>query len=272
MLAAMKAPKNAKGYSVPALQRTLDIIEAMAAGGRDMTITEANRKFRIPKSSVYSILQTLKSRGYVEKDDADRYFLTLKIFSVGSTLVDSLDIRKRLYPYLRDLADKAGITGHLAVLDSGYAVYIEKAEVLGALRLTTWVGKRMPVHSTSIGKALMAYLPGDDVDRIVAQRGLPKLTDKTITSARKLKLELARVRDLGYATANEENEAGVRAVAAPVFDHDGKVVAAVNLGGPAVQMKMEDLPSLGRQVRAAALGMSRTLGYRGLPATQGSTV
>jgi IclR family transcriptional regulator, KDG regulon repressor len=263
MLPAMKAPKNPKSYSVPALQRTLDILEAMAAGGREMTITEANRKFHIPKSSVYSILQTLKSRGYVDKDDSDRYFLTLKIFTVGSTLVDSLDIRKRLYPYLRDLADKAEITGHLAVLDSGYAVYIEKVEVLGALRLTTWVGKRMPVHSTSIGKALIAHLPDEEIDRIVAQRGLPRLTDKTITSPRKLKLELARVRELGYATANEENEAGVRAVAAPVFDHERRVVAAVNLGGPAVQLKLEDLSALGRQVRAAAIGMSRALGYRG---------
>lgn len=265
----MKAPKNLKSYSVPALQRTLDIIEAMAAGGHEMTITEANRKFRIPKSSVYAILQTLKSRGYVEKDESDRYFLTLKIFSVGSTLVDSLDLRKRLYPYLRDLADKAGITGHIAVLDSGYAVYIEKVEVLGALRLTTWVGKRMPVHSTSIGKALIAHLADEEIDRIVVLRGLPRLTDKTITSARKLKMELARVRENGYAIANEENEAGVRAVAAPVFDHDCRVVAAVNLGGPAIQMRLEDLPALGRQVRSAALGMSRSLGYRGAAVIQG---
>ena len=266
----MRAPKNPKSYSVPAVQRTLDIIEAMASNTHEMTITEANRKFRIPKSSVYAILQTLKSRGYVEKDDTDRYFLTLKIFSLASALVDSLDLRKRLYPYLRELTDKAGITGHLAVLDSGYAVYIEKVEVLGALRLTTWVGKRMPVHSTSIGKALIAHLPDGDVDQIIAARGLTRFTERTITSARKLKVELARVREHGYAVSNEENETGVRAVASPVFDHDGRVVAAVNLGGPAVQLRVEDFPAVGRLVRAAALGMSRALGYRG-NASQGST-
>ncbi len=267
MKASKNLSKNAKSYSVPAVERTLDIIEAMASNSHEMTITQANRKFSIPKSSVYAILQTLKSRGYVDKDIDDRYFLTLKIFSLASALVDSLDLRKRLSPYLRELTGKAGITGHLAVLDGGYAVYIEKVEVLGALRLTTWVGKRMPVHSTSIGKALIAHLPDDEIDRLVAARGLKRFTERTITSSRRLKTELARVRANGYAVSNEENEAGVRAVASPIFDHDGSVVAAVNLGGPAVQMTVEDLPALGKLIRSAALGMSRALGYRGAAAS-----
>lgn len=267
----MKAAKSPKSYSVPAIQRTLDIIETMASDSRGLTITEANRRFRIPKSSVYAILQTLTARGYLEKDEDERYSLTLKIFSLGSALVDSLDLRKRLYPHLRELTEKAGITGHIAIFDSGYAVYIEKVEVLGALRLTTWVGKRMPVHSTSIGKALIAHLPDEEVDRIIAARGLTRLTDKTITVARRLKTELARVRQAGYAVSNEENEDGVRAVASPIFDHDGKVVAAVNLGGPAVQMKVEDFPAIGKLVRAAAAGMSRTLGHRPGGATRRST-
>ena len=266
----MKPPKNSKSYSVPAVQRTLDIIEAMASTHHEMTITEANRKFRIPKSSVYAILQTLKSRGYVDKDGDDRYFLTLKIFSLASGFVDSLDLRKRLHPYLRGLTEKAGITGHIAVLDGGYAVYIEKVEVLRGLRLTTWVGRRMPVHSTSIGKALIAHLPEEEIDHIVGTRGLARLTDRTITTARKLKAELARVRANGYAVSNEENETGVRAVASPIFGQDGKVVAAVNLGGAAVHMNVDDLPALGKLVRSAALAMSRALGYRG-GVSQGST-
>lgn len=265
----MTSARLPKIYSVPAVERALDIIEAMASASHEMTITEANRKLKIPKSSVYAILQTLKSRGYVDKDDADRYFLTLKIFSLGSVLVDSLDLRKRLFVYLQDLTERAGITGHVAVLDSGYAVYIEKAEVLRAVRLTTWVGKRMPLHSTSIGKALLAYRSEAEIDANIAARGLHSFTERTITSARKLKAELARVRDMGYAISNEENEPGVRAVAAPIFDHEGKVVAAVNLGGPAVQMKIEDLPALGKLVRAAAAQMSRALGYRGTAPSQG---
>jgi IclR family transcriptional regulator, KDG regulon repressor len=258
----MKPIKKPKSYSVPAIQRTLDLIEAMAHNHHELTITEANRQFKIPKSSVYAILQTLKSRGYVEQDEADRYFLTLKLFSLGSNLVETLDLRREVYPYLKGLTEEAGITGHVAVRDGGHAVYIEKAEVLGAIRLTTRVGKRMPVHSTAIGKALVAHLSGEEVARLIAAYGLPRLTNRTITGAREFKKELAHVRAVGYAVSNEENEDGVRAVAAPIFDHDGRVVAAVNLGGSALQIKVEDFPALGKLVHATALRMSQALGYR----------
>jgi IclR family transcriptional regulator, KDG regulon repressor len=259
----MKLAKSSKSYSVPAVQRSLDLIEAMAADHHAITITEANRKFKIPKSSVYAILQTLKSRGYVGQDEGDRYFLTLKLFSLGSTLIDSLDLRREVYPHLKELTEKAGITGHIAVRDGGHAVYIEKLEVLGAIRLTTRVGKRMPVHSTAIGKALVAHLPEEEVDRLIAQHGLARLTPRTITSPREFKKELAHVRAAGYAVSNEENEDGVRAVGAPVFDHDGQVVAAVNLGGSALQIKPEDFPALGGLVHATAVRMSRALGFQG---------
>ncbi len=259
----MKPTKNLKSYSVPAVERSLDLIEAMAGNFHELTITEANRKFKIPKSSVYAILQTLKARGYVEQDRADRYFLTLKLFSLGSALVDSLDLRREVYPLLKELTEKARVTGHVAVRDGGHAVYIEKAEVLGAIRLTTRVGKRMPLHSTSIGKALIAHLPEDELDRLIREHGLPRFTHRTITGTQELKKALAHVRTVGYAVSNEENEDGVRAVAAPIFGHDGQVAAAVNLGGSTLQIKPEDFPSLGKMVRATALRMSRVLGYRG---------
>ena len=255
--------KALKSYSVPAIQRMLDLIEAMATTKHELTITEANRKFNIPKSSVYAILQTLKSRGYVDKDKEDRYFLTLKLFSLGSTMVDSLDLRGRIYPLLKELTEKAQITGHIAVLDDGYAVYIEKVEVLGAVRLTTWVGKRMHVHSTSIGKALVAHFSDEELEQFVERYGLQRLTDRTITNLRDFKKELARVRANGYSTTSEENESTVRAVAAPILDHTGKTVAAVNLGGSTLQIKADNLSSLGELVRSYAVKISQALGYRG---------
>ena len=254
---------SSKSYSVPAVQRTLDLIEAMATHNHELTITEANRKFKIPKSSVYAILQTLKSRGYVDKDASDRYFLTLKLFSLGSSLVDSLDLRSRVYPLLKELTEKAQITGHISVLDNGYAVYIEKVEVFGAVRLTTWVGKRMHVHSTSMGKALLCHFSEEELDQFIEKHGLQRMTDRTITNPLDFKKELARVRTSGYAVSNEENELGVRAVAAPIFDHTGVPIAAVNLGGSTLQIKVEKFHSLGDIVRSYALKMSHTLGYQG---------
>lgn len=257
----MKKPRPAKSYSVPAIHRTLDILETLASENDGMTITEVSRRFRIPKSSAYAILQTLKSRDYLEKDGEDRYRLTLKVFCLANTLVGSLDLRRQAYPLLKDLAEKSRISGHIAVLDHGSAVYIEKVEVLGAIRLTTWIGKRMPLHSTSIGKALLAYLPQGDIERIFKRHGFIRFTPRTIASLAELNKELARVRNAGFAVANEENEEGVRAVAAPIFNHSGQAVAAVNLGGSTLQIRIRDLPRLGEMVRSCAQQISKRLGY-----------
>jgi IclR family KDG regulon transcriptional repressor len=258
----LKTRRASNNYSVPAVHRSLDILERLVGEERGLTVTEVSRAFDIPKSSAFGILRTLKDRGYVERKGDDRYGLTLKLFGLGSALIASLDLRKQLYPLLKELTERSGITGHIAVLDNGYAVYVEKAEVLGAIRLTTNVGKRMHVHSTAIGKALIANLSENEIGQIIAERGLPRLTARTITDPDDLKLELARVRSLGYAVSGEENEVGVRAVAAPIFNHDGRTAAAVNLGGATLQIKTKHLPSLGELVRSYARQMSRRLGYR----------
>jgi len=250
-----------KGYSVPAIQRTLDIIETLTRE-RMLTVSEVNRRFRIPKSSAYAILQTLKARGYVEKDSLDRYSLTLRMFSLGSALMEGLDFRKEIFPLLKEMTEQTQITGHIGVLDGSYIVYVEKSEVLGAVRLTTWIGRRTLVHSTSMGKALLANLSEREVDHILAEGGMPQFTPKTITSPAAFKKELEKVRANGYAVSNEENELGVRAVGAAVFNHSGRPVAAVNLGGSTLHIRSKDIPRLGLIVRTCAERMSAQLGYR----------
>jgi DNA-binding IclR family transcriptional regulator len=248
-------------YSVPAIHRTLDIMETLIEQ-RALTVSDISRQFSIPKSSAYAILQTLKSRGYVEKDADDRYSLSFRLFSLGATLVDNLDVRTEVHSLLEELTRKAGITGHIAIRDGGHAVYIDKVEVLDAVRVTTWVGKRMPLHSTSIGKALLAYLPEKDIDRILTDHPLRRLTPKTITNPAALKEQLAKVRAQGFASCSEENEIDVRSVAAPIFNGTQKVVAAVNLGASTLQMHGKDTPRLGALIAAYAMKMSAQLGYR----------
>jgi IclR family KDG regulon transcriptional repressor len=252
-----------KTYSVPAVQRALDIIEYLVSSAGPRNITEVSRHLNIPKSSVFGILQTLRGNGWVEKLDDDRYALTLKLFGLGSSIIASLDLRQQVSPLLRELASQTNITGHLAVLASDEAVYIDKAEVPGAIRLTTYVGSRCPLHSTGMGKALLAWLPENEVERIIRSRGLTAYTPNTISSPVALKAELAEVRRTGYAISMEENEPGVCGIAAPVFDHLGHVVAAVNLGGTVLQIKKEDVHALGETVAQAARQMSSRLGYGG---------
>jgi DNA-binding IclR family transcriptional regulator len=164
---------------------------------------------------------------------------------------------------LRNLAAETKITAHLAVLATDEAVYIDKAEAPGAIRLTTYIGCRAPLHSTGMGKALLAWLPEVEVDRIIASRGLTAYTPRTISSPAALKAELAQVRANGYGVAIEENEPGVCGIGAPIFDHTGHVAAAVNLGGTVLQIKKKDVPFLGEYVVRAANDVSRRLGYTG---------
>jgi len=258
-------PSNGNGaYSVPAIHRTLDIIETLVER-RALTVSDISRQFNIPKSSAYAILQTLKSRGYVEKDAEDRYSLSFRLFSLGATLVDNLDVRTEVHSLLEELTRKAGITGHIAIRDGGHVVYIDKVEVMDAVRVTTWVGKRMPLHSTSIGKAILAFLPEKDLDRILSEYPLKRFTPKTITNPELLKEQLAKIRAQGFASCNEENEIDVRSVAAPIFNGTQRVVAAVNLGASTLQMRGKDVPRLGALISSYAMKMSAQLGYR--PAT-----
>lgn len=247
----MRSVKNDSSYSVPALHRTLDIIEALV-GQKPLTVSELHRQFKIPKSSVYAILQTLKSRGYVSKDDMDQYSLSLRLFTLGISLIENLDLRKGTHALLEELTQKAQLTGHIGVLDGREAVYVDKVEVLTSVRLTTWLGRRVPLHSTSMGKAMLAYLPENELDDMLGKGPLQKLTPKTIVNPAQLKAELAKVRALGYAVGNEENEVGVRAVGAPIFGTSGRPVAAVNLGASTLIMRTKDIPRFGALVRTYA--------------------
>ena len=255
-----KPEEGSNAYSVPAIHRTLDIIEALIKV-RMMTVSEVNQQFKIPKSSAYAILQTLKARGYVHKDEQDRYSLTLKLFSLGSELIAGIDLRRSTYSLLKELADKAQITAHIGVLEGMHAVYIEKIEVIASVRLRTEVGRTLHLHSTAIGKALLAFRPEDEIDRILAVVPLPALTPKTVTNPIALKKELAKIRAQGYAVGSGENEIDIRAVGAPIFGPDGRILAAVNLGATSLQMKPKDVPRLGALVKSYAMKMSERLGY-----------
>ena len=239
----------------------LDIIEALIKV-RTLTVSEVSHQLKIPKSSAYAILQTLTLRGYVNKGEFDRYSLSLKLFSLGSQLVAGIDLRRSTYSLLKELAEKAQITAHLGVLEGQRAVYVEKIEVIASVRLRTDVGRTLHLHSTAIGKALLAFLPEEEINHILKTLPLPPLTPKTITNAAAFTKELARVRALGYSVNNEENELETRALSAPLFGIEGRPIAAINLGATTLQMRSKDIPRLGSLVKEYALKMSKHLGYQ----------
>src|SRR5499427_2604074 len=166
-----------------AVERALNILEAAARRRDGLTNSEISRRLAIPKSSASYILRTLERRGYLRCDEeSGRYRLGLKILSLGGDAQANLDIADVALPFMRALEEKIHMTVHLAVLDQGEAVYIEKVEAPGFFKVNTWVGRRMFVHSTSVGKALLAWMPKTDAEAVLRQHGLKKRTPKTIVT------------------------------------------------------------------------------------------
>jgi DNA-binding IclR family transcriptional regulator len=147
----------------------------------------------------------------------------------------------------------------MAILERGEATLIAKAERAGAHKVATWVGKRIDVHCTSLGKCLIAFVPEPDVDSLVQQHGLLRHNENTIASLRRLKEELGKVRESGWAMDDEEEEIGIRCIGAPVMGTDGRALAAVSISGTTEEIYAENCQALAQEVKRAASDLSRLL-------------
>ena len=243
------------------VERTLAVLEAVAERSSGMSNADINRRLKIPKSSASYILRALVKSGYLRRDrETARYHLGLKVVGLSHRALAGLDIREMADPILRQLVDSTQLTAHLAVLDNEEAVYIAKVDASGFVKMNTWVGRRMQLHSTSVGKALIAHLPPAEVGPMLQRRGLYKRTPQTITVVSRLMRDLEKVRELGYALDDEENSPGVRCVAAPIFNSDGAIEAALGLSGTTYQFESASVPKIAEVVKVAARKISHGLG------------
>ena len=253
----MPAPKTP---SVPAVERTLAIFEVLAHSRSGLALSELARRLQVPKSSLHCVLLTLERTGYIHRNRrTGRYLLGLKLFGLANSALSGLMLREIAEPFLRSLMEETHLTVHLAILEGVEAVLVERVEPPGAARLATWVGKRMDLHCTAVGKALAASLTDEQLNSLIQQRPLLRHNDNTIRSLAKLQKELARVRQMGYAVDDEEEEAGHRCIGAPIVDSSGRTVAAVSIGGTTLQLTGDNLSVLAMRVTAAAGGISAAL-------------
>src|SRR3954465_11476784 len=198
-----------------AVERALGMLEAVAQEPDGLSNAEISRKLQIPKSSASYILRTLEQQNYLNRDDqSGKYRVGLKILSLSRGALSGIDVREVALPIMRRLVDKTNLTCHLAILDGPEAVYIEKVEPTGFIRMDTWVGRRMRVHATSVGKSLVAHISSERLEKMIAERSMEKRTPKTITTLPRLLKELEKVRTQGYAVDDEENNLGARCLGA----------------------------------------------------------
>ncbi len=248
--------------TVQSVDRTLSILEIMANYGRPMTLSEISGNLNLKISTAHRLLKTLIIRGFADQDPyTGKYQLGIKTFRIGNTALYSLDIRSVARPYLKELVRTCSETVNLAVLDNGYVVYIDQVESEKMIKMIANLGSRAPSHCNAVGKVMLADLTELDLERFMRSVQLEKYTEKTITAPNKLREELKKVKKSGYALDMEETELGIRCVAAPVYNHRGKVSAAVGISGPTTRVSIKYLEELKLYVKKTASEISQRLGH-----------
>lgn len=258
-------------YTVKSLVKALRILELLADGNQPTyTLTELSRGLRLHVSTVHRLLVNLVRQGFVELDPATGgYRLGFRVLRMGLKVLDRLDFRRVADPFLRELNRQTEEAVHLAILHSDRAVSIEEFGSPQPVGLTAPLGGVLPLHCTGVGKTLLAFQGDEVVKRIAESKGLERYTEHTITTLPLLRKELARIREEGFSVDDEEAVEGLRCVAAPIFDHAGKVIAAFSVAGPATRLTPARVPALSRLVRETSRQVSYRLGYGASPAATG---
>ena len=252
----------ASNYQVRALTRGLAVLACFTPEQPRHTLAELSKQVRVPKGTLYRLLETLCASEFLEQDALGVYNLGVKAFEVGSAYLAQLDFPQSARRNLEELAATCRETASLGVLSHGEVVYVAIERAQREIGIQSQVGTRHPAHCTALGKVMLADLSDAAVERLLEQTGMPGLTEHTITSPAAMLAELQEVRQRGYALDNEERAYGVKCIAAPIRDDTGRVVGAISVSGPAFRVSAETLPELIAAVTAAAVAVSRRQGYR----------
>jgi len=250
---------GAGGGGVQSVDRALSILEVLARTG-ESGVTEIAGELGVHKSTAFRLMATLESHRLVEQTgDRGRYRLGVGILRLAGATTARLDLVQEARPICRQLAADTGETVHIAVLADGSALYLDQAAGSSALQPHNWVGQHIPLHATSNGKVLMAWLATNELGDLLGR--LPSYTGLTITNKTKLRKQLETVREQGYAVAVDELEVGLTAVAAPVRNAHGDVVASMSVSGPSFRITAERVDDVAAKVAAAAAEVSHRLGW-----------
>jgi DNA-binding IclR family transcriptional regulator len=238
---------------VPSLERGLKILEILVKSRAGLSLSQITRQLGLPKSSVHCLLRTFENAGYVYRDaTCGKYRVSLSICDLARQALQNISLRDQARQPLHRLAERTGLTVHMAVLEQGSCVLVEKVTPPGVSRTATWLGKQLALHCTAVGKVLLAYSTEADAEQLITNQGFIRYNDNTICSVRQLKSELETIRLRGYALDDEEEEIGIRCLGAPIFNDHQQAIAALSIVGDTLRICEETLPYLHREVIDAA--------------------
>ncbi|MGW0808645.1 IclR family transcriptional regulator [Nonomuraea sp. NPDC002799] len=225
--------------SIASVERAMDVLLLFGRSTRpDLGVTEIATELDLTKAAVHRILTALRSRELIALDPVTRrYSLGHAAIALGRAYMARTDLRAMAGPELRRLSARTEETATLSVRRGDTRLYVDQVVPAQELRMEVSLGIPYPLHAGSSSKAILAFLRDEEIDGFLSRHRLDALTARTITDAGKLRAELATVRRRGYATSLGERHEGAASIAAPIFDHDGLVIAAVSVSGPSTRFK-----------------------------------
>jgi len=248
-------------YKVQALDRAFAVLDLLGESSTPLGLAQVASSLQLHKSTAHRFLMVLERHRMVERTPGGKFRLGLRLFDFGNRAIEQYDLRDRAQPHLRRLVAETEETAHLCIMEASRVIYIDKIEPARSVRMITRVGASNPMHCTSVGKAILAFLPEDRAAEVVRRTKFERFTHRTIASAEALRTEMEKTRRRGYAVDDEEFEEGLRCIAVPLLDAQRLPVAAVSVSGPSFRVTAQKLPSIANHLLQCVRGISADMGY-----------
>ncbi|WP_027214440.1 DNA-binding transcriptional regulator KdgR [Burkholderia sp. WSM2232] len=251
-----------KAESASSIGRVFAILGAIGDRGQ-IGISELSQRLAMSKTTVHRVVQTLKALGFVTQEvETERYRLTIRLFELGAKALESVDLVREADVEMRRIGQLTREAVHLGAFDEDAIIYIHKIDADYGLRMQSRIGRRNPLHSTAIGKVLLAWMDPADAREVLSHVEFRKSTQKTLSSAEAVLSILPRVREQGYGEDNEEQEEGLQCIAVPVFDRFGRVIAGLSISFPTMRCGADTKSHYVALLRESGHAISTRLGYR----------
>lgn len=250
--------------NVQSIERALKLLEALSEYPDGIQITRLAEKVSLSKSTVHRLLATLINMHYVIKDqESEKYKLGYRLLFLSRNIINNIDIISIAKPFLEELAVKVNETIHLCIHDMGEVLYVDKIESSQTIRMFSKIGNRAPMYCTGVGKVLLSGMEKEQFDQVTDKTNFIVKTPSTITSKEQLSIEVENIRNQGFGLDNIEHEEGIRCIAAPIFDSEGKVIASFSIAGPSNRITMELINNeLIEIIKKTSLEISQIIGYQ----------
>ncbi|PKP58013.1 IclR family transcriptional regulator [Candidatus Atribacteria bacterium HGW-Atribacteria-1] len=254
--------KKRSDYYIQSIKRAVQILNSFTLKEDELGVTELSERLNLHKSTIHRVLVTLEDESLVIKNQiTQKYRLGIKLFELGHIVQDQMEIRAYALPIMKELAQKTEESIDLNILSDGKRVSIEKIESPHDVRRIIQLGKSLPLYCGGSGKALLAFLPDEEIDKVLHKEELIPLGPNTITNPVQLKEHLKEIRRKGYATSFEERILGSASIAAPILNYRGEVIASLSISGPITRFSKQKISKFVSLLKEAVSEISTSFGY-----------